>query len=103
MKRVDAYVVSVDFVEHWFFKYGPPRSVLSNNDKQFSSKLFQGVCHLQGTPNAFTPTYHAQTNDQAEKYNRSILAILWCYVNDHQIDWDKIHVFPDVRVQLLHS
>lgn len=28
LRLIDAYVVSIDFVEHWVFKYGVPKTVL---------------------------------------------------------------------------
>ena len=34
-------------------------------------------------------TYHPQTNGQVERYNRTILAMLRNYVNEHQDDWDR--------------
>ena len=39
--------------------------------------------------NVFTTTYHPQCNGQVERYNRTILAMLRNYVNDHQDDWDR--------------
>lgn len=81
--RVDAYVVAVAFSQHWLFKYGVPDNVLSDNGKQFASQCFQGVCQLLGASNSFTSSYHAQTNGQAGRFNRTILAMLRCYVNEH--------------------
>jgi hypothetical protein len=33
--------------------------------------------------------YHLQTNGQVERYNRSIVNALRCYVSEHQNDWDE--------------
>ena len=89
LRRIDAYTVAVAFVEHWIFKYGPPRTLISDNGKQFAAKFFQAVCSLLGLLNIFTSTYHPQTNGQVERYNRTILAMLRNYVNEHQDDWDR--------------
>ena len=35
-----------------------------------------------------TSTYHPQTNGQVDRYNRTVLAMLRCYVGEHQDDWD---------------
>ena len=47
------------------------------------------MCSLLGLSNIFTSTYHPQTNGQVERYNRTILAMLRNYVNEHQEDWDR--------------
>ena len=89
LRRIDAYTVAVAFVEHWIFKYGPRKTLISDNGKQFASKFFQAVCSLLGLSNIFTSPYHPQTNGQVERYNRTILAMLRNYVNEHQNDWDR--------------
>ena len=88
LKKITALTVSVAFVEHWVYKYGPPKLLLSDNGGQFASKFFQRVCGYLGLANVFTSTYHPQTNGQVERYNRTILAMLRNYVNEHQDDWD---------------
>ena len=89
LRKITAYNVAVAFVEHWVFSYGPPECVISDNGKQFAAKFFQAVCELLGISNVFTSTYHPQTNGQVERYNRTILAMLRNYVNEHQNDWDE--------------
>ena len=83
------YTVAVAFVEAWIFKYGPPKTLISDNGKQFAAKFFEAVCSLLGLSNIFTSTYHPQTNGQVERYNRTMLAMLRNYVNEHQNDWDR--------------
>ena len=89
MKKVTAQHVAIAFVEHWVFKYGPPKTLLSDNGSNFASKLFQRVCGYAGIANLYTSTYHPQTNGQVERYNRTILAMLRNYINEHQDDWDQ--------------
>lgn len=36
----------------------------------------------------FIPTYHPQIDVQGERYNRTLKAMLSCYINDHQQGWD---------------
>ena len=89
LRRIDGYTVEVAFVEAWVFKYGPPKTLISDNGKKFAANFFQAVCSLLGISNVLTSTYHAQTNGQVERYNRTILAMLRNYVNEHQNDWDR--------------
>ena len=76
LRRIDAYTIAVAFVAAWVFKYGPPKTLISDNGKQFAAKLFQAVCSLLGIWNIFISTNHPQTNGQVERYNRAILAML---------------------------
>ena len=69
------------------FKYGAPDSLVSDNGSQFVADFFQRVCTLLRVTNLFTTTYHPQTNGQAESFNRSLMAMLRCYVEDHPDDW----------------
>jgi len=89
LARIEAHDVARAFVENWVFRYGPPKILISDNGKQFASKFFQRVCSMLGVSNIFTCTYHPQTNGQVEWYNRTVLAMLRNYVNEHQDDWDK--------------
>ena len=89
LARITAYAVAVAFCEAWVFKYGAPSTLLSDNGSQFASKLFQTVCQRLGIDNRFTSAYHPQTNGQVERYNRTVLAMLRNYVNEHHDDWDR--------------
>ena len=89
LRNVNAYSTAVAFCEAWLFKYGPPKTLLSDNGKQFASRFFLSLCQLLGVTNAFTSAYHPQASGQVERYNRAILSMLRCYVEEHQNDWDR--------------
>lgn len=76
LKRITAAQVASAFVHHWVFVYGPPAKILSDNKKQFTSKLFQKVWKILGIRNIFITTYHSQTNGQVEPFNRKLWSAL---------------------------
>ena len=76
------------FLTNWVFVYGPPVDLLSDNGKQFASRLFQEVCRILGVKNRFTSTYHPQCNGQVERFNRTLLSAIRHYVGDHPKEWD---------------
>lgn len=39
--------------------------------------------------NASTSRYHPQTYEQVERHDRTLMALLRCFVDDYQQDWDK--------------
>ena len=88
LRTITAYTVAVAFCESWVFKYGVPRTLLSDNGPQFNAKFFHSTCRVRGITNLYTSAYHPQTNAQVERYNRTIASMLRNYVGEHQDDWD---------------
>ena len=88
LKNISASSVARAFVTHWVFNFGPPTDLISDNGKQFTSKFFLDVCRILKVHNAFTTTYHPQTNGQVERFNRTIVSTLRAYIGDHPRDWD---------------
>ena len=78
------------FCDTWVASYGPPDTLLTNNGPQLTSTLFHGVCRLMGITNLNSTTYHSQTQGQVEWCNRSFVAQLKAYVEDHQDTWDEL-------------
>ena len=83
-----AYCIGRAFTTHWVFKYGIPKTVLTDNAEEFTGSFLTEVHHIVGCKGITTTTYHPQTNGQTERFNRTILAALRTYVDDHPADWD---------------
>ena len=47
------------------------------------------MCKTLGVRNLFTTTYHPQTNGQAERFNRALLASLRAFVAEHPRTWPE--------------
>ena len=47
MKKVTAQHVAIAFVEHWVFKYGPPKTLLSDNGSNFASNCSREYVDMQ--------------------------------------------------------
>ena len=88
LRTITAYTVAIAFCEPWVFKYGVPRTFLSDKGPHFNAKFFHSTCRVLGITNMYTSAYHPQTNGQVERYNRTIAAMLRNYVGEHQDDWD---------------
>jgi len=84
LERIDAETIAAAFLDYWVVAYGPPATVLFDNDPRFRSTFFQGVCSLHGISDRYATTYHPQTNGKVERYNRAIVGQLRTYVEDHQ-------------------
>ena len=90
IRREDAETVASASCDIWVASYGPPDTLLTDNGPQLTSNLFQGIFRLMGIINLYSTTYHPQTQGQVEQYNRTIVAQLKAYVEDHQDTWDEL-------------
>jgi len=88
LSNVRASSLARAFVESWVFTYGPAKTLLSDNGKQFISKLFQDTCRVLGITNRYTITYRPQANGQVERFNRTLASMLRNYVAEDQAHWD---------------
>jgi hypothetical protein len=89
MRTTTASAVAEAFFTHWFFAYGPPKFLLSDNGTRFSAKFFVEVCRELGIAKVFTTAHIPQTKGQVERFNRTILYDLRTYAANSQTDWDE--------------
>ena len=76
------------FVEEIVCRHGAPRVLLSDNGKNFRSKLLKEICKLMNTKKTFTTAYHPETDGLVERFNGTLTTMLSMYVSGHQRDWD---------------
>eukprot|EP00171_Calliarthron_tuberculosum_P022605 IDg22605t1 len=88
LKTVSVFDVAKAFTRHWAFAYGIPKTVLTDNGKQFSAKFLQQVYRILGVKPQFTTMYHPKVNGQTERFNRTILSSPRRFIADHPKDWD---------------
>ena len=67
--------------------WGCPRSILSDNDIQFCSKLSHVVYELLGV-RKIASSYHPSGNGSVKSVNHTIAQMLAMVVNERQDDWD---------------
>ena len=84
LRRNKTLTVAFANVNDWVFKYGAPYSLVSDNGSHFVADFCQRMRALLRFTNLLFGKYHSQTN---ERFNRSLLAMLRCYVSDHPDDW----------------
>jgi len=84
LRDATALTVSSGFTDTWVAAYGIPDSVLTDNGPQFASVYYQGILGLLGIASNYTSPYHPQTNGQVERYNRTLVLQLRCYIAEHQ-------------------
>lgn len=76
--------VAQAFSEYLVYKYGPPKTLLLNNENQSASEFVQTVYQLLAMVSVFTSTYHPQANWPLERYDQTLAAMLRGNANDNQ-------------------
>ena len=85
----DAKVVLNLIRRNIFSRFGTPRAVISDEGSHFCNKLFASLLSKYGDKHWVSPSYHPQSNGQAEVSNREIKKILEKKVNVTRKDWAK--------------
>lgn len=88
MKSQDS-VKMVDFLENNYFSvFGVCSRIISDNGKQFQSKVFKDLLSRKGIVHQPTAVYFPQANN-TERVNKVIGETLRCYVNKDHRTWDN--------------
>ena len=89
MAKQTAQTVAQTFVEGFISRMGSPLQVHTDQGRQFEGTLFQAVCDLLGIVKTRTTPYHPCSNSQVERYNRTLLQLIRCFLRGNMSDWDR--------------
>lgn len=76
-------------VNEFFARFGCPFSVHTDQGRNFESRLFKAICDLFHIHKTRTTPYRPSANGQVERYNRTLMDAVRCFVADSQRDWDE--------------
>ncbi|KII74313.1 Retrovirus-related Pol polyprotein [Thelohanellus kitauei] len=77
-------------VEKIVFRFGTPRSIHSDQGRQFESILFQHTCELLGIKKSHSSAYHPQGNGIAERAIKTLKERLRNIILDSNSEWDQV-------------
>ena len=88
MPNQTAETVARCLVDNIVARLGCPLELHSDQGRNFESRIFQEMCTMLEISRTRTTPYRPQANGQVERFNRTILQILRCFMVDHYTDWD---------------
>ena len=78
-----------NIVNHFFCRFGVPFQILSDQGRNFESELFAALCKALQIHKTRTTPYRPSANGQAERYNRTIMEAVRCFIGKNQSKWDE--------------
>ena len=88
-KDIDALGTAKLLRDFVFCNHGLPRSIVSDRDSRFTSKVWTELMRLLGTRLDMSTAFHPQTDGLTERYNRVLEEYLRSYVSATYDDWDE--------------
>ncbi len=82
-----AETVAQVLVVEWFYRFGVPSRVHSDQGRNFESSLVQQLCALYGVEKSRTTPYHPAGNGQCERFNRTLHNLLRALPVSRKADW----------------
>ncbi|KAK9876450.1 hypothetical protein WA026_012762 [Henosepilachna vigintioctopunctata] len=95
IKDITAEVVAETFFNNWISRFGCPKTIITDQGRQFESSLFHSLSTLLGIKRFRSTPYHPQTNGKIERWHRSLKTAIKCH--DSQ-NWTE--VLPTVLMGL---
>ena len=86
----EAQTVAKVLAEQWVCRLGTPRSIHSDQGRNFESNLFRELCRLLDIHKTRTSPYHPQSDGMVERFNRTLLSMLSLFVDANQLNWDAL-------------
>lgn len=74
-------------VVEWFYKFGVPSRIHSDQGHNFESSLLQQLCVLYKVEKSCTTPYHPTGNGQCEHFNRALHNLLRTLPVSRKMDW----------------
>ena len=89
VKDQTAHTAAETLRNGYFGLFGAPAYLVSDQGKAFTGHVITHLCELYGVQKLRTSPYHAQTNDQVERMNQTIIRMIGKLEEDRKACWSE--------------
>ncbi|KAI5718458.1 hypothetical protein M8J77_021475 [Diaphorina citri] len=80
---ISAETVARNLYNSWIARFGLPKTITSDQGRQFESQIFRELCQLFGIKHVHTTSYHPQANGILERWHRTLKTSLKCHLTEN--------------------
>lgn len=80
---ITAETVAFALYQSWIARFGLPKTITSDQGRQFESHIFRELCRLFGIQHVHTTSYHPQANGILERWHRTLKTSLKCHLTEN--------------------
>ena len=84
-----AHTMACILYHHYFYIFGTPLHLMTDNDLGFTSEVVQELCNLFGAKRVRTSAYHPQSNGAIERQHQMVIKMIRRLSQDEKANWPK--------------
>jgi len=72
LRNINAETIVRIFVDNWISRFGVPKRIITDQGRQFESKIFQDLVQTLGSQRLRTTAFHPQSNGIVERFHKTL-------------------------------
>ena len=84
-----AHTVARILYHHYFYIFGTPLHLMTDNDLAFTSEVVQELCNLFGVKRVCTSAYHPPSNGAIKRQHQMVIKMIGRLSQDEKANWPK--------------